>query len=96
MLPFLATEIFVADGTHDVFGALDLMDKERLIIFEVLVADSAILVVYRVSLVTFELRLRFEMSMTVRKGARNEVGHVCRSHAVVALKAPFDLSEFKL
>lgn len=82
MLSFLTSEVLVADRADNVLCALNLMDHERLIIFEILIADSAIIMLRSGSLVTFELSFSLEVSVTVRKGARDEFGLVFGGHVV--------------
>jgi len=87
MLPFLTSEVLVADRADNVLCALNLMDHERLIIFEILIANSAIVMLRSGFLVTFELCLSLEVSITVRKGAGDEFGLVFGGHIVgVVLK----------
>ena len=62
------------------FRAFDLVDKERLIVFKILVADNTVVVLRGGSLVTFELSFGLEVSVTVREGARNELARVYGSH----------------
>ncbi len=56
------------------------MDEVCLIILEVFIAHCAIVMFWGGLFVAFEKRLRFESSIALRKGARNELGGSCGRH----------------
>lgn len=81
-MSFLTSKVLVADRADNVLCALNLVDHEGLIVFEILVADSTIVMLRSGSLVTFVLSFSLEVSITVRKGAGDEFALVFSGHAV--------------
>ncbi len=82
MLSFLTPKVLIADRADNMLWALNLVDEECLIVFEILVADGAIVMLRGGPLVTFELSFRLKVSVTVRKGARDELSLVFGGHVV--------------
>lgn len=82
MVSFLTSKVLVANRADNVSGALNLMDEECLIVFEILVAESAVVVLRSGPLVAFDLSFSLEVSVTVGKAARDESGGLDSSHVV--------------
>lgn len=62
------------------FRAFDLVNEVGMVIFKVLIADCAIVVIGVGLFVAFELSLSPESSIAIWKGARNVLGVVLGSH----------------